>query len=128
MIWFFVCLDNLAARLHANTFCYHHYIPYIDGAIHGFIGKVQVVIAPKTPCLGCTMNKIHMKVMEKRFSCTGSDVTFFEDKLPAEITTISIVAAVQVREGIKISYGIENWLKKRYSTTMAQRTSQMFLR
>jgi molybdopterin/thiamine biosynthesis adenylyltransferase len=101
----FGCLDNVAARLHINAFCYHQKIPYIDGATLGFTGKVQVVIAPETPCLECTMNKTHMKVMEKRFSCTGRDVTFFQDKLPAEITTTSVIAAVQVREGLKISSG-----------------------
>jgi len=98
----FGCLDNIAARLHINAYCYHHKIPCIDGATDGFIGKVQVVLPPKTPCLECTMNKTHMKIMEKRFSCTGREVTFFEDKLPAEITTTSVIAAVQVREGIKI--------------------------
>ena len=101
----FGCLDNVAARLHINAFCYHHKVPYIDGATMGFTGKVQVVIAPDTPCLECTMNKSHMKIMEKRFSCTGRDVTFFQDKLPAEITTTSVIAAVQVREGLKISSG-----------------------
>lgn len=106
----FGCLDNIAARLHVNAFCYHHRTPYIDSATDGFIGKVQVVKAPKTPCLECTMNKTHMKVMEKRFSCTGRDVTFFENKLPAEITTTSVIAAVQVREGIKISCGREDIL------------------
>ena len=95
-------MNNIAERLHVNAFCYHHKIPYIDGATDGFIGTVQVVMAPKTPCLECTMNKTHMKVMEKRFSCTGRDVTFFEEKLPAEITTTSVIAALQVREGIKI--------------------------
>jgi molybdopterin/thiamine biosynthesis adenylyltransferase len=106
----FGCLDNIAARLHVNAFCYHHKVPYIDGATDGFLGKVQNVFAPKTPCLECTMNKTHMKVMEKRFSCTGRDVTFFQDKLPAEITTTSVVAAVQVREGIKITCKRENVL------------------
>lgn len=99
----FGCLDNIAARLHVNAFCYNKRIPYIDGATDGFLGKVQVVLAPKTPCLECTMNKTHMKVMDMRFSCTGRDVTFFEDKLPAEITTTSVVAAVQVREGVKLT-------------------------
>jgi molybdopterin/thiamine biosynthesis adenylyltransferase len=99
----FGCLDNIAARLHVNAFCYHNKIPYIDGATDGFLGKVQVVIPPETPCLECTMNKTHMKVMEKRFSCTGREVTFFEDKLPAEITTTSIIASVQVREGLKVT-------------------------
>jgi molybdopterin/thiamine biosynthesis adenylyltransferase len=99
----FGCLDNIAARLHVNAFCYHHRVPYIDGATDGFLGKVQVVIAPETPCLECAMNKTHLSVVEKRFSCTGRDVTFFQDKLPAEITTTSVIAAVQVREGLKIS-------------------------
>lgn len=99
------CLDNIAARLHVNASCYHHNIPYIDGATDGFIGKVQVVFPPETPCLECTMNRTHMKVMEKRFSCTGKNVTFFQDKLPAEITTTSVIAAIQVRESLKISSG-----------------------
>jgi molybdopterin/thiamine biosynthesis adenylyltransferase len=106
----FGCLDNVAARLHVNAHCYHHRIPYIDGATDGFIGKVQVIIPPKTPCLECTMNKTHMSVMEKRFSCTGRDVTFFEEKLPAEITTTSVIAALQVREGIKITCRREDML------------------
>jgi hypothetical protein len=60
-------------------------------------------MAPDEPCLECTMNKTHMKIMEKRFSCTGRDVTFFSDKLPAEITTTSIISAVAVREALKIT-------------------------
>jgi len=99
----FGCLDNIAARLHVNAFCYHNQVPYIDGATDGFAGKVQVVVAPDAPCLECTMNKTHMKIMEKRFSCTGRDVTFFSDKLPAEITTTSIISAVAVREGLKLT-------------------------
>jgi hypothetical protein len=58
------------------------------------------------------MNKTHMKVMEKRFSCTGREVTFFEDKLAAEITTTSIVASVQVREALKITCKKEDMLIK----------------
>ncbi len=99
----FGCLDNIAARLHVNAYCYHHRVPYIDGATDGFSGKVQVVVAPDAPCLECTMNKTHMKILEKRFSCTGREVTFFSDKVPAEITTTSIISAVAVREGLKIT-------------------------
>jgi hypothetical protein len=51
------------------------------------------------------MNRSHYRVMEKRFSCTGSDVSFFEPKVPAEITTTSIVAAIQVREALKLASG-----------------------
>jgi molybdopterin/thiamine biosynthesis adenylyltransferase len=99
------CLDNLEARLHLNAHCCHHGIPYLDGGMLGFVGKVQVVIPPDTPCLECNLNKTHVKIMQLRFSCTGKDVTFFEPKLAAEITTTSIVSAIQVRETIKVISG-----------------------
>jgi len=101
----FGCLDNIDARLHINAHCYYNKIPYIDAATDGFIGKVQVVLPPDTPCLECGMNKTHYAILEKRFSCTGIDVTFFQDKMAAEITTTAVVSAIQVREGIKIVSG-----------------------
>ncbi len=99
------CLDNIAARLHVNSHSYLARIPYIDGGTSGFRGKVQVVIPPDTPCLQCAMNRTHYRVMEKRFSCTGTDVSYFEPKMPAEITTTSVVAAIQVREALKLASG-----------------------
>ena len=99
------CLDNVGARLHLNAHSYYNKIPYIDAATLGLVGKVQVVIPPETSCLECGMNKTHMKIMEKRFSCTGTDITFFEQKMPAEITTTAIVSAIQVRETLKIVSG-----------------------
>jgi molybdopterin-synthase adenylyltransferase len=99
------CLDNIAARLHVNSHSYLARIPYIDGGTNGFRGKVQVVMPPSTPCLQCAMNRSHYRVMEKRFSCTGSDVSYFEPKMPAEITTTSVVAAIQVREAMKVACG-----------------------
>ncbi|MEM2869138.1 MAG: ThiF family adenylyltransferase [Thermoplasmata archaeon] len=97
------CLDNIAARLHLNAHTYPRGIPYIDGATLGTVGKVQNVLPPETPCLECGMNRTHMRVLEKRFSCTGRDFTFFDPKLAAEITTTSVVAAVQVREALKLT-------------------------
>jgi molybdopterin/thiamine biosynthesis adenylyltransferase len=55
------CLDNLEARLHLNAHCYHKGIPYVDAGMLGFIGKVQAVLPPETPCLECSMNKTHVK-------------------------------------------------------------------
>ncbi|MFA5312516.1 MAG: ThiF family adenylyltransferase [Methanomassiliicoccales archaeon] len=101
----FGCLDNVSARLHVNSHSYYAGIPYIDGGTEGFSGKVQVVIPPTTPCIQCSMNRSHFKVLEKRYSCTGADVVFHERKLAAEITTTSIIAATQVREGLKILSG-----------------------
>jgi molybdopterin-synthase adenylyltransferase len=99
------CLDNISARLHVNSHAYLAGVPYVDGGTHGFRGKVQVVIPPETPCLQCAMNRTHYRVMEKRFSCTGADVSYFEPKTPAEITTTSVIAAIQVREALKLASG-----------------------
>lgn len=105
------CVDNVATRLHINAYCYHHHIPYIDGATQGQIGKVQVVIPPETSCLECGMNSTHAKILQKRFSCTGKDITYFEPKLAADVNTTSIIAAFQVQEALKITHGLQNYIK-----------------
>ena len=96
----FGCLDNISARLHVNSHARFNRVPYIDGATDGFRGKVQVVFADG-PCLECTMNKSHMNILDTRFSCTGSGI-LFDPKVASEITTTSIIAAMQVREAMKI--------------------------
>ena len=101
------CLDNIAARLHLNANSYYSKVPYIDGGTDGFRGKVQVIIPPVTPCLQCTMNRSHFRVMEHRFSCTGQDTVFYQPKMAAEITTTSVVAAIQVREAVKSLSGMD---------------------
>jgi molybdopterin/thiamine biosynthesis adenylyltransferase len=99
----FGCVDNISARLHVNSHARYHGIPYIDGATDGFRGKVQSVM-DDGPCLECGMNGSHMKLIDKRFSCTGNGAVFLP-KLASEITTTSIVAAIQVREAMKILSG-----------------------
>ncbi len=99
------CLDNVAARLHANSFSYFNRIPYIDGGTDGHAGRVQVVVPPSTPCLQCGLNRSHYRILERRNSCTGNETTFFQPKVAAEITTTAMVAAVQVREALKIVSG-----------------------
>ena len=41
--------------------------------------------------------------MDLRFSCTGEDITFHTPKVPAEITTTSIIGAMMVREAVKLA-------------------------
>ncbi len=101
----FGCLDNVGARLHVNAHAFHYGVPYIDGGTLGTRGKVQVVLPPRSPCLQCATNRTHARVLEKRFSCSGNDVSFFQPKFAAEITTTSVIAALQVREGLKIASG-----------------------
>lgn len=97
------CLDNISARLHVNSHAKYGRVPYVDGATDGFRGKVQVVL-PDGPCLECAVNRSHMGVLDRRFSCTGNS-SMFVPKTASEITTTSVVAAVQVREAMKILSG-----------------------
>jgi molybdopterin/thiamine biosynthesis adenylyltransferase len=97
------CLDNVLARLYLNSQACYRRIPYIDGAMDGFRGKVQVVIPPETPCLECGMNRSHGRIIEQRFSCTGNDISLFLPKVGAEITTTSIIGGLQAREALKIA-------------------------
>jgi len=98
------CLDNISARLHTNAHCVYNKIPYVDGATDGLRGKVQVVLGDV--CLQCTMNRTHAKVVDQRFSCTDSQHVFVP-RMAAEITTTSVIAAIQVREALKIISGRE---------------------
>lgn len=99
------CLDNIAARLHANSHAYHAGKAYIDGGMEGFLGRVMVCLPPAGPCVQCGMNRSHAKVASMRFSCTGEGVVFHEPRLAAEITTTSVVSAVMVRECLKVVSG-----------------------
>lgn len=99
------CLDNVAARLHVNAHAYHHHRGYIDGGTAGFAGRVQVVLPPTGPCLQCGLNRSHYRILDRRHSCTGAETTFYEPKMAAEITTTALIAAVQVREGLKLICG-----------------------
>lgn len=97
------CLDNISARLHTNSHAVYHGIPYVDGGTNGMRGKVQTVL-PGGPCLHCAMNDSHAKILDSRFSCTGAP-TASAPIVPAEITTTSVIAAIQVREAEKIASG-----------------------
>jgi len=101
------CLDNIAARLHVNANAYFFGVPYVDGGTDGMYGKVQVVV-PNGPCLQCSMNRSHYDLTETRFSCTGKESVFYVPKMASEITTTSVIAAMQVREAMKIVSGCED--------------------
>ncbi|MBC7080933.1 MAG: ThiF family adenylyltransferase [Thermoplasmatales archaeon] len=105
------CVDNIEARLHINSFCYLYEIPYIDGAIDGQIGKVQVVFPPHTSCFECYINSTHEEILKKRFSCTGNGIKYFEPKIASDINTASIIASFQVQEALKITHSMENYIR-----------------
>ena len=95
------CLDNISARMHLNAHAYYHRIPYIDGAMDGMNGRVMTIL-PGGPCLQCIMNRTHVEQMERRFTCTGNG-TAFVPKTASDITTTAVIAAMQVREAMKVA-------------------------
>ncbi len=103
----FGCLDNIKARLHLNSYSRHHRVPYVDAGTDGSRGKLQVVLK-EGPCLQCSMNRSHYQVLERRFSCTGGDFSYYEPPMAAEVTTTATMAAMQVKEGLKIISGQED--------------------
>lgn len=98
-------LDNLATRLHLNARAWLARRPYVDGALQGLIGKVQVIRPPHGPCLECSLNATHARIVARRFSCTGNEFTFVEPIVPAEITTTSLIGAVMAQEALKLLSG-----------------------
>jgi molybdopterin/thiamine biosynthesis adenylyltransferase len=99
------CLDNISARLHLSAHSYAAGLPYVDAGTDGMRGKVQVVLPPDSPCVQCLANSSHMRVLDRRQSCTGGPSNEYRRPLAAEITTTSVIAAVQVREALKILSG-----------------------
>ena len=97
----FGCLDNFNARIHANAYTRSAGVPYIDSGMQGMVGRV-FVSKPGGACIECASNITHSKIAALRYSCTGSSVSFFVPPIPAEITTTSIIAALAVREGLRI--------------------------
>jgi molybdopterin/thiamine biosynthesis adenylyltransferase len=98
----FGCLDNLGARLHANSHCYGK-CPYIDGGTTGFLGRVQTVSSP-SPCFECALTSRDYKLLWKKYSCLGEVLDFVEPAMPALATTTSLVASVMANEFVKLSH------------------------
>lgn len=108
----FGCLDNLAARIHLNVQAYGK-MPFIDGGINGFNGRVQTIRSP-SPCLECGFGKADYKILWKKYSCVGETVDFLDPKMPALSTTAAITAAIQVNEFLKLLHGVGETLEGKF--------------
>ena len=108
----FGCLDNLAARVHLNAQAYGR-IPFIDGGINAFNGRVQTVRAPSA-CLECGFSKADYKILWKKYSCVGETLDFLDPKMPALSTTAAITAAIQVNEFLKLLHGVGQTLEGKF--------------
>jgi len=106
-------LDNIMAREKVNKYACWTGTPYIDGAIEGLNGQMQVIIPPETACYTCSVPP-EMNVMRNvHVSCSGTKLDSRGVSVPMVATTASIVAALQVQEAINIIHTGDSKLKGR---------------
>jgi molybdopterin/thiamine biosynthesis adenylyltransferase len=99
----FGALDNREARVAINSFAWRVGKPWIDGAIEILRGVARVFVPPDGPCYECTMSELDYKLLSVRRSCallSREDVEL--GKVPTTPTVASVIAAIQVQEGIKM--------------------------
>lgn len=103
----FAGLDNREARLWINRSAWKLGKPWIDGAIEGINGVVRVFLPGQAPCYECTLGEVDWAQLEKRMSCNllsrGEEDS---GKVPTTPTTASIIAGLQVQEGVKLLHGL----------------------
>jgi adenylyltransferase/sulfurtransferase len=94
-------LDNREARLWVNRACRRLGTYWVDGAIEGLHGVVQSFWRTG-PCYECTLTEVDWKILSHRRSCALLGIAEMQQgKTPTNVTTASLVAAVQVQEVIK---------------------------
>jgi len=78
-------LDNLESRFVLNKESFRKGIPFVYGAVHGWLGYVGLFHAPQTACLACLM---HPDVVSR-------------DRVPVAGITPGMIGLIQANEVIK---------------------------
>ncbi len=89
-------MDNFPTRYMLNAFAVKNRIPFFQGAVSGFEGRVMTVVPGKTPCLEC-MNK--GPVLREKFPVIG--------------VAPAVIGSIQATEVIKYITGIGELLLNR---------------
>jgi len=100
-------LDNREARLWINRWAWKMGRPWIDGAIEGLNGVARVFLPGHPPCYECTLGATDWDILERRMSCnllTREEMA--AGKVPTTPTTASVIAGIQVQEGLKHLHGL----------------------
>jgi len=108
-------LDNREARLWINRAAWKTNRPWIDGAIEGINGVARVFLPGQAPCYECTLGEIDWAILSRRMSCN----LLLHDpqpqgRVPTTPTISSIIAGVQVQEGVKVLHGLPTLAGKGY--------------
>ena len=83
------------------------YRPWIDGAIEGINGVARVFLPGQPPCYECTLGETDWAILEKRMSCNLlTREELLSGKTPTTPTVSSVIAGVQVQEGLKLLHDL----------------------
>ncbi|MGO9468624.1 MAG: HesA/MoeB/ThiF family protein [Isosphaeraceae bacterium] len=101
------CLDNREARLWVNRQCWKVNTPWIDAGIQEIQGVVKVFVPPDSACYECAMTERDYQLLNLRYSCPllRRD-EILAGKVPTAPTIASMMAALQVQEGLKLLHGL----------------------
>jgi molybdopterin/thiamine biosynthesis adenylyltransferase len=99
----FSCLDSRLARRTVNRMCGKVGKPWVDGAMENLLGEVSVYMPENGRCYECGLTEMQKVMIAEAASCRGVALrNLAMGKVPTTSTMGSIVAALQVQEGVKL--------------------------
>jgi adenylyltransferase/sulfurtransferase len=102
----FSCLDSRLARRTLNRMCEKIAKPWVDGAMENLLGEVTVFMPDAGPCYECGLTQLEREIISEVASCRVIAVKNLAlGKVPTTSTMGSIIAAMQVQEGVKLLHG-----------------------
>jgi adenylyltransferase/sulfurtransferase len=102
----FSCLDSRLARCSLSRKCEKIGKAWVDGAMEDLLGEVAVYLPGQGPCYECGLSQMQKAWLADAVSCRGIALRNLSiGKVPTTSTMGSIVAALQVQEGVKIIHG-----------------------
>lgn len=99
----FSCLDSRLARRSLNRLCEKVGVAWVDGAMEDLFGEVAAFVPGDGPCYECGLTELDRQMISEARSCRGIALQKLSSgKVPTTSTMGSIVAALQVQEGMKL--------------------------
>lgn len=98
------CVDNVETRLYINEQCALAKTPWIEAGTNGLAGHVTFFNTKESShvCYRCYVSPTQLANAFNRYSCDNFEKSFYyEQKIPSNIFTTAIIAAIQVQEAIK---------------------------
>lgn len=102
----FSCLDNRLARRAINRMCQKVGHAWVDGSMENLLGDVALYLPDEGPCYECTLTRVDKELLHQAVPCKGIAIKNINlGKIPTISTMGSIIAALQVQEGLKALHG-----------------------